>query len=66
MYTLTIFKNVRKSKKTVPTVHKKIETFEPPSNETIQDSLLAAGEGSWYDISRREFEPEDFDYREEV
>lgn len=65
MYVLTIFKNVRKGKKEKTKVIDRIETFEPPNEQTIQDALDSAGSGASFDIHRRELEPEDFEYREE-
>jgi len=61
MNVLTIYKKVRQRIKVV----RKIETFEPPDEQTIQEALDQAGDGASFDIHRRELEPEDFDYREE-
>jgi len=59
MYVLTIYKKKRQLSV--------VETFEPPTEKQIQDALSASGEPkASFDISRRDFEPEDFEYREEV
>jgi hypothetical protein len=57
VYTLTIFGESRQCIKT-------IETFEPPNPKLIE-AEVAKVPGGWYDISRRELEPEDYDYRDE-
>lgn len=56
MYSLTIFDARRKEVK-------KIETFSPPDPQVIEDALSDVP-GGWYDISRRELDAEDFDYRD--
>jgi len=57
MYSLTIFDKNRKEVK-------KIETFAPPDPSRIEEELREVP-GGWYDISRRELSPEDFDYRDQ-
>lgn len=56
MYTLTIYRKGRKLSQT--------ETFAPPTDAEVEAAVKAAGDGAYADISRKELEPEDFDYRD--
>lgn len=57
MHVLTIFDHRRKEVKT-------IETFAPPDPAMIEEELKQVPNG-WYDISRKELDAEDFDYRDQ-
>jgi len=57
MHVLTIFEDRRQIKV--------VETHEPPSEQMILAELAQVEGDAWFDVSRREFQPEDFDYREE-
>jgi hypothetical protein len=57
MYVLTIYREGRKLSET--------ETFAPPTDAEIAAALKDAGDGAYPDISRKDHEPEDFDYRDD-